>query len=150
MPLPIPILHSPFPFQSSRSVIAQELDINTAVVLEVERMGGAFGQVRASWEVTGDHIEGEVTPTSGEVSEEEAQFQQLAIGAILPREAVRPLLHQSSTSGEEWPGNEARCHVDEMKVSHDTMCVPCSSIGGVPGRIIPGHGLTYYYIFASL
>ena len=70
--LPFPILHSPF--QSSRSVIAQELDINTAVVLEVERRGGTFGQVRASWEVTGEHNEGEVTPTSGEVSK---RFQQM-------------------------------------------------------------------------
>ena len=53
--------------QSSLSVVALETDISSAVALDVVRERGAFGQVTASWEVTGDHTEGEVTPLSGEV-----------------------------------------------------------------------------------
>ena len=54
-------------FQSSLSVIALETDISSAVALGVIREGGTFGDVSANWEVTGDHIEGEITPSSGEV-----------------------------------------------------------------------------------
>lgn len=53
--------------QSSLSVVALETDISSAVALDVVRERGTFGQVTASWEVTGDHTEGEVTPLSGEV-----------------------------------------------------------------------------------
>jgi len=52
---------------SSQSVIVQELEALSTVTLEVVRSGGAFGRVRVSWEITGEHMQGEVTPTSGEV-----------------------------------------------------------------------------------
>ena len=55
------------PLQSSLSVIVQELEFGVSVVLDVVREGGVFGEVRVAWEVSGEHIEGEVTPTSGEV-----------------------------------------------------------------------------------
>jgi len=48
-------------------VIVQELEALSTVTLEVVRSGGAFGRVRVSWEITGEHMQGEVTPTSGEV-----------------------------------------------------------------------------------
>ncbi len=56
------------PLQSSLSVIAQELDFQVPVVLDVVREGGAFGEVRVEWVVTGEHAEGEVTSTSTTVS----------------------------------------------------------------------------------
>ena len=37
------------------------------LVLNVVRVGGAFGRVSVSWEVMGDHENGEVTPTQGQV-----------------------------------------------------------------------------------
>ena len=58
---------TPLHFQSSLSVVAFETGISSAVALDVIREGGTFGDVSASWEVTGDHVEGEITPSSGEV-----------------------------------------------------------------------------------
>lgn len=48
-------------------MIAHELDAGSTIALEVGREGGAFGQVEVSWEVTGEHTEGEISPTSGMV-----------------------------------------------------------------------------------
>lgn len=42
-----------------------ELDTFTTVNLAVVREAGLFGHVTVSWELTGDHSQGEVTPTSG-------------------------------------------------------------------------------------
>ena len=53
--------------QSSLSVMALEAEFSSVVVLNVLREGGTFGQVIASWQVTGDHNDGEITPSSGEV-----------------------------------------------------------------------------------
>ena len=49
-------------------MVASEVDeVNDSVTLELERVGGAIGEVTAQWEVTGDHSDGELTPKSGEV-----------------------------------------------------------------------------------
>lgn len=54
--------------QDSLSVVVMERDgDDERVTLEVERLGGAIGEVTVQWEVTGDHSNQEVTPTSGEV-----------------------------------------------------------------------------------
>lgn len=42
-----------------------ELDTFTTVTLDVVREAGLFGHVTVTWELTGDHSQGEVTPTSG-------------------------------------------------------------------------------------
>ena len=53
--------------QNSLSVMVSEAEISSVVVLNVLREGGMFGQVTVSWQVTGDHNDGEITPSSGEV-----------------------------------------------------------------------------------
>lgn len=53
--------------QNSLSVLATETESSSVVALDVVRERGTFGQVTVSWQVTGDHNEGEVIPTSGEV-----------------------------------------------------------------------------------
>ena len=42
-----------------------ELDAFTTVDLTLVREAGLFGRVTVTWELTGDHSQGEVTPTSG-------------------------------------------------------------------------------------
>lgn len=49
-------------------MIAHELDAGSTIALEVVREGGAFGQVEVSWELTGEHMEGEISPISETVS----------------------------------------------------------------------------------
>lgn len=44
-----------------------EGDADVSVVLGCERQAGTFGQVRVAWEIIGDHGDGEVMPSSGEV-----------------------------------------------------------------------------------
>ena len=51
----------------SRSRIMSELDSDLLVVLNVDRDGGAFGLVRVNWQLSGAHMTGEITPTSGQV-----------------------------------------------------------------------------------
>ena len=53
--------------QSSLSVMVPEAELSSVIVLSVLREGGTFGQVIVNWRVTGDHNDGEITPTSGEV-----------------------------------------------------------------------------------
>ena len=53
--------------QSSLSVMVPEAEFSSVIVLSVLREGGTFGQVIVNWQVTGDHNDGEITPTSGEV-----------------------------------------------------------------------------------
>ena len=45
--------------------MTSELDIFTTVNLALVREAGQFGRVTVTWELTGDHSQGEVTPTSG-------------------------------------------------------------------------------------
>ena len=55
--------------QDSISQVITEAELgNQIVVLNVRRDGGTIGQVRVAWQVTGDHAEGEIEPSSGEVS----------------------------------------------------------------------------------
>ncbi len=51
--------------QGSLSVIVNE---DSTVVLEIARMGGAFGLVSVAWEISGSHEDGEITPSQGTVS----------------------------------------------------------------------------------
>ena len=51
--------------QGSLSVISPELDTFTTVNLDLVRDAGLFGHVTVTWELSGDHSQGEVTPTSG-------------------------------------------------------------------------------------
>lgn len=54
--------------QDSLSVVTTEPDTSTTlVVLTVERSAGTSGQVTVTWQLSGDHMEGEVMPTSGQV-----------------------------------------------------------------------------------
>lgn len=53
--------------QSSLSVLAVEAESSSVIILNVVRERGTFGQVRVSWQVTGDHNDGEVIPSTGEV-----------------------------------------------------------------------------------
>ena len=46
-------------------MVAPELDMFSTVNLDVIREAGLFGHVTVTWELTGDHSEGEVTPSSG-------------------------------------------------------------------------------------
>ncbi len=41
---------------------------DSTVVLEIARMGGAFGLVSVAWEISGSHGDGEITPSQGAVS----------------------------------------------------------------------------------
>ena len=51
--------------QASLSVVTPELDTFTTVNLALVREAGLFGHVTVTWELSGDHSQGEVTPTSG-------------------------------------------------------------------------------------
>lgn len=58
-------------------------------VLDVVRERGTFGQVIASWTVTGDHNNGELTPSSGQVrqficwnNDDMFNFSLLSQGAV--------------------------------------------------------------------
>lgn len=55
------------PHQNSLSRVINEGEQDVNVVLDCERVGGAFGEVVVLWEVIGDHSVGEVTPTTGQV-----------------------------------------------------------------------------------
>ena len=48
--------------------MAPETESSSEVELTVVRERGTFGQVTVSWQVMGEHNHGEITPTSGEVS----------------------------------------------------------------------------------
>lgn len=52
---------------TSLSVLVEELASNTGVTLDVERTEGTFGLVTAEWELSGGHMIGEITPSSGQV-----------------------------------------------------------------------------------
>lgn len=54
---------------SSRSIIVSEQDTNVVVSLDVERNRGTFGQVSVTWELSGEHLMGEITPSSGQVKQ---------------------------------------------------------------------------------
>ena len=51
--------------QTSLSVVTPELETFTTVNLALVREAGLFGHVTVTWELSGDHSQGEVTPTSG-------------------------------------------------------------------------------------
>ena len=55
------------PTQDSLSVLTLEAESSSIVTLTVVREGGTFGQVRVSWQVTGDHNDEEIVPSNGEV-----------------------------------------------------------------------------------
>lgn len=52
---------------NSRSVIISEMETNFVVTLQVERNAGTFGLVIVDWELSGNHMTGEITPASGQV-----------------------------------------------------------------------------------
>lgn len=51
----------------SISRIVTEMD--GEIVLNVDRSGGTFGEVRVQWQLSGDHTTGEITPVAGQVSQ---------------------------------------------------------------------------------
>lgn len=50
--------------QGSLSLIVNE---DSDIMLDLERVGGAFGLVTVAWELSGSHGDGEITPNQGTV-----------------------------------------------------------------------------------
>ena len=53
--------------QGVLAVTASETESGSEIILRVVRERGTFSQVRVNWQVTGEHVDGEITPSSGEV-----------------------------------------------------------------------------------
>ena len=55
--------------ENSHSFIISEMASDNLVFLEVLRSAGVFGSVRVAWSLSGGHTAGEITPSSGQVSQ---------------------------------------------------------------------------------